>query len=195
MRCNGNFGYFLLIFFIFLFSSCEPHFSGVCFLGGGRNSCRFLDRNNLRAISSSTDSFCEDFTAKSSVSLSRSSHYQPNMAVQENGNIATTSGGSLTNGYGAGIHHQNGIRSSSSTTTAAGSPDFLVVLYGCSGYGELAVKMNSGISLMSHGGGTVVNGGGAAGVVDNQALQLWDEEAETVLLAWAVVDAKLNKVL
>lgn len=121
------------------------------------------------------------------------------MAVQEDGtetDSEISSAGTISvNSNGYGTSHQNGL--SSGWELGGNLPNTFVVLYGCSGYGELAIKMNSATSSVLHGGGpgaVTVNGGGGGVQVDNLALQLWDEEAETVLLAWAVVDAKLNKV-
>ena len=72
-----------------------------------------------------------------------------------------------------------------------GGPNFLVALYGCTGYGEMALKPSAGGMMLSNH----VSSSGAPGAWDsNASLFTWDEDARTVLLAWAVVDVKLNKV-
>ena len=71
--------------------------------------------------------------------------------------------------------------------------DYVLAIFGCTGNGEVAVKLNSTVSTAMTLADPAASSG-SVGIVDNQALWLWDEDAETVLLAWAVVDVKLNKV-
>ncbi|OWA51614.1 RNA-binding protein fusilli [Hypsibius exemplaris] len=112
----------------------------------------------------------------------------------------------LDNGY------QSGLRSpSDSGSSTKSAPDFIVALYGCTGYGDSALRpsMGSGSSSSTQSSTAAAAfrvsspptspsgaGGGGGGAWDSSGSMLtWDEDAETVLLAWAVVDAKLNKVV
>ncbi|GAU89108.1 hypothetical protein RvY_01699 [Ramazzottius varieornatus] len=91
---------------------------------------------------------------------------------------------------------------------------YYLLLYGCTGYGELSLKSNCGDGDVSKGGTSTGNaaGGGsdvgmkrealspsvnvAAGAGLNAQLSYsWDEEADSVLLAWALLRASDNKVL